>query len=72
MIAQCGLPRAELNPKSAIASPLPCGSPLNNYTARGDVLPNPQSEIRIPQSDQLLSSLSAFSSRVSMLKGLLM
>ena len=31
-----------------------------------------ESEIRNPQSDQLLSSLSALSSRVSMLKGLLM
>ncbi len=68
--ADCGF--VVRRPRSAIANTLPSASPLNKESTRDGVLPNPKSEIRDPKSDQLLSSLSAFSSRVSMLKGLLM
>ena len=59
-------------PGSRVLSSLGQGSRLNNRSARNGVLANPKSAIRDAQSDQLLSSLSALSSRVSMLKGLLM
>ncbi len=70
-------------PCSRVLSSLGQGSRLNNRSALGSVHPNPQSRsaaeirswrtaIRNPRSAQLLRSLSALSSRVSMLKGLLM